>query len=143
MMGLLDSNGYIDSGSILYDGRDLTVNRTDKDWQKIRGKEIAMVFQDPMTSLNPLKTIGQQVQEAVELHQGLKGELAYKAVLEALTDVGIDDPVRRYKQYPHEFSGGMRWTHMYVFCNVIYLNFVFIILHNIVNYFIGVIGITD
>jgi oligopeptide transport system ATP-binding protein len=67
-----------------------------------------MVFQDPMTSLNPLKTIGKQVQEAVELHQGLKGEAAYKAVLEALTDVGIDDPERRYKQYPHEFSGGMR-----------------------------------
>ena len=67
-----------------------------------------MVFQDPMTSLNPLKTIGKQVQEAVELHQGLKGEAAYKAVLEALTDVGIDDPERRYKQYPHEFSGGLR-----------------------------------
>ena len=107
-MGLLDANGYIDGGSIMYNGMDLTRNKTDKDWLKIRGKEIAMVFQDPMTSLNPLKTIGKQVQEAVELHQGLKGEAAYKAVLEALTDVGIDDPERRYKQYPHEFSGGMR-----------------------------------
>ena len=107
-MGLLDANGYIDSGEILYNGMDLTNNKTDKDWLTIRGKEIAMVFQDPMTSLNPLKTIGKQVQEAVELHQGLKGEAAYKAVLEALTDVGIDDPERRYKQYPHEFSGGMR-----------------------------------
>ena len=67
-----------------------------------------MVFQDPMTSLNPLKTIGKQIQEAVELHQGLKGKDAYKAVLEVLSDVGIDDPERRYKQYPHEFSGGMR-----------------------------------
>ena len=107
-MGLLDANGFIDSGKILYNGMDLTTFKTDKDWMKIRGKEIAMVFQDPMTSLNPLKTIGKQIQEAVELHQGLKGEAARKTVLEVLTDVGIDDPERRYKQYPHEFSGGMR-----------------------------------
>ena len=107
-MGLLDANGYIDGGSILYNGMGLTKFQTDKDWLKIRGKEIAMVFQDPMTSLNPLKTIGKQIQEAVELHQGLKGGDAYKAVLEVLSDVGIDDPERRYKQYPHEFSGGMR-----------------------------------
>ena len=107
-MGLLDANGFIDSGAITYNGMDLTKFRTDKDWQKIRGREIAMVFQDPMTSLNPLKTIGKQIQEAVELHQGLRGKAAYEAVLEVLTDVGIDDPQRRYKQYPHEFSGGMR-----------------------------------
>ena len=107
-MGLLDANGYIEGGSILYNGMDLTKFQTDKDWLKIRGKEIAMVFQDPMTSLNPLKTIGKQIQEAVELHQGLKGKDAYQAVLEVLSDVGIDDPERRYKQYPHEFSGGMR-----------------------------------
>ena len=107
-MGLLDANGFIDGGSILYSGMDLTKFQTDKDWLKIRGKEIAMVFQDPMTSLNPLKTIGKQIQEAVELHQGLKGKDAYQAVLEVLSDVGIDDPERRYKQYPHEFSGGMR-----------------------------------
>ena len=107
-MGLLDANGFIESGSIIYDGMDLTKFTTDKDWQKIRGREIAMVFQDPMTSLNPLKTIGKQIQEAVELHRGLRGKEAYEAVLEVLTDVGIDDPARRYKQYPHEFSGGMR-----------------------------------
>ena len=88
--------------------RDLTRYRDDKDWLKIRGREIAMVLQDPMTSLNPLKTIGAQIQEAVELHQGLKGPAAKQAVLEVLADVGIDDPERRYKQYPHEFSGGMR-----------------------------------
>lgn len=105
-MGLLDANGFIESGSIIYDGMDLTKFTTDKDWQKIRGREIAMVFQDPMTSLNPLKTIGKQIQEAVELHRGLRGKEAYEAVLEVLTDVGIDDPARRYKQYPHEFSGG-------------------------------------
>ena len=107
-MGLLDVNGRIDSGSILYDGQDLTRFQTDKDWLKIRGREIAMVFQDPMTSLNPLKTIGKQIQEAVELHQGLKGAAAKKAVLKVLSDVGIDDPEHRYGQYPHEFSGGMR-----------------------------------
>ena len=107
-MGLLDANGSIESGSILYNGMDLSKFTTDKDWQKIRGREIAMVFQDPMTSLNPLKTIGKQIQEAVELHRGLRGESAYQAVLEVLSDVGIDDPARRYRQYPHEFSGGMR-----------------------------------
>ena len=107
-MGLLEGNGFIESGEILYNGEDLTGLRTDKEWLKIRGREIAMVLQDPMTSLNPLKTIGKQIQEAVELHQGLKGEAAYKTVLEVLTDVGIDDPERRYKQFPHEFSGGMR-----------------------------------
>ena len=107
-MGLLDANGFISGGHIYYDGKDLTEYKTDKDWLKIRGKEIAMVFQDPMTSLNPLKTIGKQIQEAVELHQGLRGQAAYKAVLEVLNDVGIDDARRRYKQYPHEFSGGMR-----------------------------------
>ena len=107
-MGLLDSNGYVDGGSIVYDGRELAGYTSEKEWLTIRGREIAMVLQDPMTSLNPLKTIGAQIQEAVELHQGLKGPAARQAVLEVLADVGIDDPERRYKQYPHEFSGGMR-----------------------------------
>ena len=107
-MGLLDANGTIDGGSIWYGGRDLAQLRTEKDWLSIRGKEIAMVLQDPMTSLNPLKTIGKQIEEAVVLHQGLHGAEARQAVLEALADVGIDQPEKRYKQYPHEFSGGMR-----------------------------------
>jgi len=107
-MGLLDGNGYIDGGHIYYAGHDLTKNRTDRDWLKIRGREIAMVLQDPMTSLNPLKTIGKQIQEAVELHQNLRGAAARSAALEALADVGIDEPERRFRQYPHEFSGGMR-----------------------------------
>lgn len=107
-MGLLDANGYIDGGSILYNGQDLTKFMTEKEWLSIRGREIAMVMQDPMTSLNPLQTIGRQIEEAVVLHQGLKGEAAKKAVLEILADVGIDEPAKRYKQYPHEFSGGMR-----------------------------------
>ena len=107
-MGLLDANGSITGGEILYNGEDLTRYRTEKDWLKIRGREIAMVLQDPMTSLNPLKTIGKQIEEAVRLHQGLRGPEARRAVLEALADVGIDQPERRYRQYPHEFSGGMR-----------------------------------
>lgn len=107
-MGLLDSNGRIDSGSIMYKGQDLAKFKTEDEWIKIRGKEIAMVFQDPMTSLNPLKTVGKQVQESIELHQNLKGDEAKKLTLDILNDVGISDPERRYNQYPHEFSGGMR-----------------------------------
>ncbi len=107
-MGLLDANGWIDSGEILYNGDDLTKFSTEKQWLKVRGKHIAMVLQDPMTSLNPLKTIGSQIIEAIELHQNLRGEAAKKKMLSILTDVGISDPERRAKQYPHEFSGGMR-----------------------------------
>ena len=107
-MGLLDANGWVDSGSIVYNGEDLTKYTTEKQWLKIRGKQIAMVLQDPMTSLNPLKTIGAQIMEAIELHQNLRGEAARQEMLSVLTDVGINDPERRAKQYPHEFSGGMR-----------------------------------
>ncbi|WP_353096174.1 ABC transporter ATP-binding protein [Tissierella praeacuta] len=107
-MGLVDGNGWIDSGSIMFEGEEISKYKTEKDWLKIRGKKIAMIFQDPMTSLNPLKTIGKQVQEAVELHQGLRKEEARKKVIEILKDVGIDEAERRYKEYPHEFSGGMR-----------------------------------
>ncbi|NLB32881.1 MAG: ABC transporter ATP-binding protein [Tissierellia bacterium] len=107
-MGLLDANGRIDSGSIMYKGNDLAKYKTEDEWIKIRGKEIAMVFQDPMTSLNPLKTVGKQVLESIELHQNLKGEEAKKLAVEILSDVGISEPEKRYNQYPHEFSGGMR-----------------------------------
>ena len=107
-MGLLDNNGWVDSGSIEYKGMDLAKFKGEKDWTKIRGKEIAMVMQDPMTSLNPLKTVGWQIEEALRLHQDLKGEAAKNKAIEILADVGIPDPARRYGQYPHEFSGGMR-----------------------------------
>ena len=107
-MGLLDANGWVDSGEILYNGEDLTKFTTEKQWLRVRGKQIAMVLQDPMTSLNPLKTIGTQIMEAIELHQNLHGEAARKEMLSVLTDVGITEPERRAKQYPHEFSGGMR-----------------------------------
>ncbi len=107
-MGLLDANGTIAGGHIWYDGRDLAQFKTEKEWLSVRGKEIAMVMQDPMTSLNPLKSVGDQILEAVVLHQGLKGAAAKAAAVDALRAVGIDQPERRYKQYPHEFSGGMR-----------------------------------
>ena len=115
-IGLLDKNGWIDGGSIMYygmegdkgEGIDLASFKTEKDWCRIRGKEIAMVMQDPMTSLNPLKTVGWQIEEALRLHQDLKGEAAKQKAIEILADVGIPDPARRYGQYPHEFSGGMR-----------------------------------
>ena len=106
-VGMLDVNGKITGGSIMYEGRDMT-KFTEKDWLGVRGKKIAMVMQDPMTSLNPLKKIGKQIQESIEHHQGLKGEEAKKAAIEMLGKVGIPDPERRYEQYPHEFSGGMR-----------------------------------
>ena len=106
-VGMLDANGMITGGSIMYEGRDMT-KFTEKDWLGVRGKKIAMVMQDPMTSLNPLKKIGKQIQESIEHHQGLKGEEAKKAAIEMLGKVGIPDPERRYEQYPHEFSGGMR-----------------------------------
>ena len=88
-VGMLDVNGKITGGSIMYEGRDMT-KFTEKDWLGVRGKKIAMVMQDPMTSLNPLKTIGDQIMEAVELHQGLKGAAAlrrYCCTLSRLEDL--------------------------------------------------------
>lgn len=107
-VGMLDGNGSITGGSIMYDGKDLAKFKKEKEWMTIRGKKIAMVMQDPMTSLNPLKKVGKQIQECIELHQGLKGAVAKKATLQILEKVGIPYPEMRYNQYPHEFSGGMR-----------------------------------
>ncbi|MCL2008102.1 MAG: ABC transporter ATP-binding protein [Treponema sp.] len=107
-MGLLDINGKIDSGEIIYKGIDIAKYRTEKEWLTIRGKEISMVFQDPMTSLNPLKTVGKQIQEAVMLHQKLDSRKSKDRTIEILRDVGIDNPESRFSQYPHQFSGGMR-----------------------------------
>ncbi len=113
-MGLLDANGKITDGTIDYFGKDdgtplrLSDLKKEKDWLKVRGHEVAMIMQDPMTSLNPLKTVGDQIYEAVVLHQGLRGKEAKAKAVEYLRDVGIQEPERRYKQYPHEFSGGMR-----------------------------------
>ena len=107
-MGLLDKNGTIASGSIRFEGQELTKLHTEAQWEKIRGGKIAMVMQDPMTCLNPLKTVGWQIAESLKYHQDLTGEAAKAEAVRMLHDVGIPDPERRCGQYPHEFSGGMR-----------------------------------
>ena len=107
-LGMLDANGSITGGTIMYEGTDISKYTAEKDWLTIRGKKISMVMQDPMTSLNPLKKIGKQIQESIELNQGIKGEAARKLAIEMLKKVGIPDAERRANQYPHEFSGGMR-----------------------------------
>lgn len=107
-LGMLDQNGWVDSGSVLFEDIDISGYKTQDEWRRIRGKKISMVFQDPMTALNPLRTIGKQIEEVLELHQGIKGRQATLAAIEILGKVGIPDPGQRHKQYPHEFSGGMR-----------------------------------
>ena len=107
-LGMLDQNGSVTGGSIMYHGNDLAKYTTEKEWRTIRGKKIAMVMQDPMTSLNPLKKVGLQIQEAIELHQGLGKAEAKQEAIRMLDVVGIPNPQVRYNQYPHEFSGGMR-----------------------------------
>ena len=107
-VGMLDKNGKITGGSIMFEGEDITKYTAEKEWLKIRGKKIAMVMQDPMTSLNPLRKIGIQIQESIELHQGLRGAAAKAEAIRMLELVGIPEPEKRYAQYPHELSGGMR-----------------------------------
>ena len=107
-VGMTDKNGSITNGSIMYDGIDLAQLKTEKEWRNVRGKKISMVMQDPMTSLNPLKKVGVQIQEAIELNQGLHGAEAKAETIRMLRAVGIPDAEARYSQYPHEFSGGMR-----------------------------------
>jgi ABC-type microcin C transport system duplicated ATPase subunit YejF len=94
-------------GRILFDGRDL-LTVSEKELGRIRGQDIAMVFQDPMTSLDPLRRVGAQVAEVLRHHQGLSRAAANAAAVEALDEVGIPDPERRFRQYPHELSGGLR-----------------------------------
>ncbi|GAW92864.1 ABC transporter ATP-binding protein [Calderihabitans maritimus] len=107
IMRLVPEPGKIVGGSILFEGEDL-VRKSEREMQAIRGNEISMIFQDPMTSLNPVLTVGLQITEALKRHQGLSGEQARKRAIEMLELVGIPNPERRIKQYPHQFSGGMR-----------------------------------
>ena len=107
IMRILSSNGYIKDGQILFDGKDLT-KVSEKDMEKVRGKDIAMIFQDTMTSLNPTMTIGKQIMEPIIKHQGFSKEDAKKRAIELIELVGISDAEKRFKQYPHQFSGGMR-----------------------------------
>jgi len=99
--------GRIESGQIIYKGRDL-LKLTEEEMRHVRGREIAMVFQEPMTSLNPVLSIGRQLTEGLEIHMQLKPPAARARAVELLGMVGIPDPERRLAQYPHQFSGGMR-----------------------------------
>ncbi|APT49145.1 ABC transporter ATP-binding protein [Bacillus safensis] len=99
--------GYFKRGQILFDGQDI-VKKTEKQMQTIRGKDISMIFQDPMTSLNPTMKVGKQITEVLFKHEQISKEAAEKRAIELLELVGIPMPEKRIKQYPHEFSGGMR-----------------------------------
>lgn len=104
---LPEHNSEIKGGEILFDGKDLT-KLSDKQMQKIRGKEISMIFQDPMTSLNPTMKIGNQIMEPLIKHQNMSRHAARQRAVELLKLVGIPKPEIRIDQYPHQFSGGMR-----------------------------------
>jgi peptide/nickel transport system ATP-binding protein/oligopeptide transport system ATP-binding protein len=107
LMGLLPSNGKIAEGSIHYNNRDL-VKLKREELRKLRGKEISMIFQEPMTALNPVFTVGFQLREPLMIHQKLSKSKAHKRGIELLKMVGIPSPETRMKQFPHELSGGMR-----------------------------------
>ncbi|MCA1688679.1 MAG: ABC transporter ATP-binding protein, partial [Actinobacteria bacterium] len=94
-------------GEILFEGQNL-LEASDKRMQKIRGNDIAMIFQDPMTSLNPVFTVGNQIREAIRIHQNVSKTEAQERTVQVLRDVGIANPERTVKEYPHQFSGGMR-----------------------------------
>src|SRR3984893_12658636 len=102
-----DPPGRITAGEILFDGRDLR-GLSEAEMRLIRGRDIGMVFQEPMTSLNPVLTIGRQITEVVEQHQGADRATAERRALELLEMVGVADAGRRLRQYPHQLSGGMR-----------------------------------
>ena len=106
LAGLLPGNAEITGGQVIYGGRDL-LELPDRELEKVRGREIAMVFQDPMTSLNPVMRVGHQIREALTIH-GAGRAAAKKRAVELLDLVGIPEPRRRYSQFPHELSGGMR-----------------------------------
>ncbi len=107
IMGILTKNAIIEDGTIMYEGQDLT--KMDEDhFHEIRGKKIGLIFQDPLSSLNPLMTIGRQISEVLTIGKGMDKEAAKARALELMGQVGIPDPEVRYNQYPFQFSGGMR-----------------------------------
>ena len=107
MLHLIDGNGYIESGEILFNGTDL-VKLSRQDMYKIRGNDISVIFQEPMTSLNPVFTVQRQISEPFMIHQGMSKKEAAKEVVRMLADVKIPNPEVVAKQYPHQLSGGMR-----------------------------------
>ena len=106
--GMLEVNGTVSNGSIMFEGQDLAKIKKDKDWEQIRGKKIATVFQDPMTSLDPVRTIGYQISEVIIKHQGKSKAEAKKLAIELMEKVGIYNAADRYDEYPFQYSGGMR-----------------------------------
>ncbi|MDE5977755.1 MAG: ABC transporter ATP-binding protein [Turicibacter sp.] len=106
--GMLEANGFISGGEILFEGVDLTKKIRNKDWIGIRGAKIATVFQDPMTSLNPVRSIGSQIEEVIIKHQKVSKKEAKTQALHLMEHVGIKEAKRRYDDYPHQYSGGMR-----------------------------------
>ena len=107
MLHLIDDNGYIASGEIIFNGVDL-VKLTRQEMYKVRGNEISVIFQEPMTSLNPVFTVERQISEPFMVHQGMSKKQAAKEVVKMLADVKIPNPEVVAKQYPHQLSGGMR-----------------------------------
>lgn len=107
ILGILPKNAVIDEGEIIYNGDDFT-KYTEKDFYKIRGKEISLIFQDPLSALNPIMKIGKQITEALILKEKMNRADAKKRALELMEMVGITNPEVRYEQYPFQFSGGMR-----------------------------------
>ena len=107
LMRLIGAPGKIVGGEILFKGEDL-LSKSYEQMREIRGNDIAMIFQDPMTSLNPVYTVGEQIAEALRLHRKLNKKQAWDAAIEAMKEVSIPDPARRVKDYPHQLSGGMR-----------------------------------
>lgn len=107
IMGLVDQPGKITEGSIIFDGKEL-VNLTHQELSEIRGNDMSMIFQDPMTSLNPVFRVGNQIKEILKTHTEMTKEERHERALELLKLVNIPEPETRIKQYPHQFSGGMR-----------------------------------
>lgn len=107
IMGLITNPGKIVGGSIYFNGHEIE-KMSDKELQAIRGNEVGIIFQDPMSSLNPVYTIGNQIMEVLRLHKNMTKEAAKKRAIELLELVGMNEPEKRLRQYPHEFSGGMR-----------------------------------
>ncbi|HEV8429560.1 MAG TPA: ABC transporter ATP-binding protein [Pyrinomonadaceae bacterium] len=107
VMRLISPPGKIVNGEILFDGKDL-LKLSDSEMREMRGDDIAMIFQDPMTSLNPVFTVGEQIAEALRLHRKISRTQARQATIEAMREVAIPDPARRVNDYPHQLSGGMR-----------------------------------
>lgn len=106
--GMLEINGEVSKGEIIFEGKNLLDNKKDSDWESIRGVKIATVFQDPMTSLNPVRTIGYQISEVIMKHQNKTKAEAKEEAIQLMAKVGIHNPQQRYNEYPFMYSGGMR-----------------------------------